>query len=153
MLKSGRFALQAAILPAFLSALLAGLLMPGDSRWLWISVLFITVFTAAFITTQFMLRKYYHAKLRVLHNIISKRIIVTGSNGLTRKVPDSHLQSEIMRMMNELESIDKEEIVHLKELETYRKEFLGNVSHELKTPIFTIQGYVHTLLDGGIEDQ
>jgi two-component system phosphate regulon sensor histidine kinase PhoR len=45
-----------------------------------------------------------------------------------------------------------EEIEQLKKLETYRKEFLGNVSHELKTPIFNIQGYISTLLDGGIDD-
>jgi two-component system phosphate regulon sensor histidine kinase PhoR len=45
-----------------------------------------------------------------------------------------------------------EEIKKLKELEKYRKDFLGNVSHELKTPIFNIQGYILTLLDGGMED-
>lgn len=47
----------------------------------------------------------------------------------------------------------KDEIDRLKKLEVYRKEFLGNVSHELKTPIFNIQGYVLTLLDGGLEDE
>lgn len=47
----------------------------------------------------------------------------------------------------------KAEIDQLKKLETYRKEYLGNVSHELKTPIFNIQGYVSTLLDGGLEDK
>jgi two-component system, OmpR family, phosphate regulon sensor histidine kinase PhoR len=44
------------------------------------------------------------------------------------------------------------EIERLKELERYRKEFVGNVSHELKTPIFNIQGYILTLLEGGLED-
>lgn len=44
------------------------------------------------------------------------------------------------------------EIEDLKKTETYRREFLGNVSHELKTPIFNIQGYVLTLLDGGLDD-
>lgn len=47
----------------------------------------------------------------------------------------------------------KNELEQLKKLENYRKEFLGNVSHELKTPIFNIQGYVLTLLDGGLEDE
>ncbi len=46
----------------------------------------------------------------------------------------------------------KAEIERLKKLEVYRKEFLGNVSHELKTPVFNIQGYILTLLDGGLED-
>lgn len=44
------------------------------------------------------------------------------------------------------------ELTRLREMERYRKEFLGNVSHELKTPIFNIQGYILTLLDGGIDD-
>jgi two-component system phosphate regulon sensor histidine kinase PhoR len=44
------------------------------------------------------------------------------------------------------------ELERLKDLEKYRKEFVGNVSHELKTPIFNIQGYILTLLEGGIED-
>jgi two-component system phosphate regulon sensor histidine kinase PhoR len=44
------------------------------------------------------------------------------------------------------------EIQQLRQLEKYRKEFLGNVSHELKTPIFNIQGYILTLLEGGIDD-
>lgn len=46
----------------------------------------------------------------------------------------------------------REESEKRSKLENYRKEFLGNVSHELKTPIFNIQGYLHTLIDGGLED-
>jgi two-component system phosphate regulon sensor histidine kinase PhoR len=37
--------------------------------------------------------------------------------------------------------------------EEYRREFLGNVSHELKTPLFTVQGYISTLLDGAMDDK
>lgn len=46
----------------------------------------------------------------------------------------------------------REEYERLKQMADYRRQFLGNVSHELKTPIFNIQGYVLTLLDGGLED-
>ncbi len=46
----------------------------------------------------------------------------------------------------------KQEIEELKRMAVYRREFLGNVSHELKTPIFNIQGYILSLLDGGVED-
>jgi two-component system phosphate regulon sensor histidine kinase PhoR len=46
----------------------------------------------------------------------------------------------------------KEEIDELKKMEVYRREFLGNVSHELKTPLFNLQGFVLTLMDGGIHD-
>ena len=47
---------------------------------------------------------------------------------------------------------EDQEILALKRVAKYRREFLGNVSHELKTPIFTIQGYIHTLIDGALED-
>jgi len=47
---------------------------------------------------------------------------------------------------------EEQEIVALKRAAKYRREFLGNVSHELKTPIFNIQGYIHTLIDGALHD-
>ena len=49
--------------------------------------------------------------------------------------------------------LKQREIEDLKKLETFRREFLADVSHELKTPIFAAQGYVHTLLDGAIKDK
>jgi len=68
--------------------------------------------------------------------------------------------------MNEKASFDKiedevtewanttrDEIKSLKSLETYRKNYVGNISHELKTPIFAIQGFLHTLIEGGIYDE
>ncbi|MDD4149512.1 MAG: ATP-binding protein, partial [Bacteroidales bacterium] len=47
----------------------------------------------------------------------------------------------------------EEEIEKMREMNNYRKEFVGNVSHELKTPVFNIQGYTLTLLEGGLEDK
>ncbi len=47
----------------------------------------------------------------------------------------------------------RNETDRLKKLELYRKEYIGNVSHELKTPVFNIQGYILTLLDGGLDDK
>lgn len=62
--------------------------------------------------------------------------------------PIERFNEEIIHLSNERQK----EVEHLKKLENYRKEFLGNVSHELKTPIFNIQGYISTLIDGGIND-
>lgn len=62
--------------------------------------------------------------------------------------PIERFNEEIIHLSNERQR----EVEQLKKLENYRKEFLGNVSHELKTPIFNIQGYISTLIDGGIND-
>ncbi len=58
----------------------------------------------------------------------------------------------MQREVTEWSDERREEIETLKELEKYRREYIGNISHELKTPIFNIQGYILTLLDGGLED-
>ena len=61
----------------------------------------------------------------------------------------NHLIWEVYRTGQTLES----EIQELKRMENYRREFIGNVSHELKTPIFSVQGFAETLLDGALEDE
>ncbi|MCC7302238.1 MAG: sensor histidine kinase [Bacteroidia bacterium] len=61
-------------------------------------------------------------------------------------------RAALRKQFDELSEARRSEVEQLKKLENYRKEFLGNVSHELKTPIFNIQGYILTLLEGGLED-
>ena len=61
----------------------------------------------------------------------------------------SMLLWEVYRTGQSLEN----EIRELKEMESYRREFIGNVSHELKTPIFSVQGFAETLLDGALDDE
>ena len=70
-----------------------------------------------------------------------------------------YLEESLDEMIeNAEESVQKwqkfqiKEISKLKEQEAFRREFLGNLAHELKTPIFSIQGYILTLLEGGLED-
>jgi two-component system phosphate regulon sensor histidine kinase PhoR len=60
--------------------------------------------------------------------------------------------NEMEREVRDWAADKTSEIEQLQTMERYRKEFLGNVSHELKTPIFNIQGYVNTLIDGAWED-
>ena len=75
--------------------------------------------------------------------------------GTKKKKRKSRKKSNKSSLSNVHKTIlsQQQEISSLKRLEKYRRTFIGNVSHELKTPIFSIQGYIHTLLDGGLEDQ
>lgn len=63
-----------------------------------------------------------------------------------------NVYADVLSEIKNWESEKQTEIDELKKAENYRREFLGNVSHELKTPLFSAQGYIHTLIDGGIED-
>ena len=66
---------------------------------------------------------------------------------------DKDIISEVEEEVHDWAEERKKEVEKLKDLENYRKEFLGNVYHELKTPIFNMQGYILTLLEGGIHDK
>lgn len=59
----------------------------------------------------------------------------------------------LYRRLKNVSNFNQREIKKLKDMETYRREFLGEVSHELKTPIFAVQGFIHTLMDGAMEDE
>jgi two-component system phosphate regulon sensor histidine kinase PhoR len=75
-----------------------------------------------------------------------------SSKALHKSIINNDFLSEVKNRVNNWSNDRREEIDQLKALEKYRREFLGNVSHELKTPIFNIQGYILTLLDGGLDD-
>lgn len=94
--------------------------------------------------------------------------ITKRTNFLSDKIRKRFLNKEIPQKYNQLEEEDgllrlnervdlliesrEKEVKHFENLDSYRKEYLGNVSHELKTPVFNIQGYVDTLIHGGLED-
>ena len=73
-------------------------------------------------------------------NSLNKNIITTDIESLSREVKKFAEDKQL-------------EIESLNEREAYRREFLGNVSHELKTPLFTVQGYLLTLIEGAADDK
>mgnify|MGYP000032033567 FL=1 len=97
---------------------------------------------------------YYLLSLKMERTIVEK--VSDIYNNLFPTTISSRATDNFDSLTSNLKKITSDkntEIAFLKEQETYRKEFIGNISHELKTPLFTIQGYVLTLLDGGVEDK
>jgi len=76
----------------------------------------------------------------------------TSPGELRKSLSRDEMVSEMDHEVKVWAENQNEEIRKLRELEKYRKDFLGNVSHELKTPLFNIQGYLLTLKEGGMED-
>jgi two-component system phosphate regulon sensor histidine kinase PhoR len=112
------------------------------------SILFISLFgTVSYFLVLFILNRYINEKI----NPIYKTIREVPVSGRKEKVGSTNI-SDVQKDVEEWAKNQTLEITRLKDLERYRKEFVGNVSHELKTPIFNIQGYVLTLLEGGIDD-
>lgn len=94
------------------------------------------------IAELFFFRKIRNISFNIRAQRTSHRPVITNSYSL----------KELEQQVKEWSEERKEEIEQVRVLENYRKDYLGNVSHELKTPIFNIQGYISTLLDGGLED-
>lgn len=108
-------------------------------------IIFIS-FTLSYLSI-FLLVKSYHKKLKEIYSqIIEYRNITPQA-----KEPGDIIEG-IGEQLRQWSVERTYELEQMKRLEAYRKEFLGNVSHELKTPVFNIQGYVLTLLDGAIND-
>jgi two-component system phosphate regulon sensor histidine kinase PhoR len=104
-----------------------------------------------FITFYFFIKTFLTQKLRILYRSIRKGKF----NGSNTEVVDMR-EDVIEKVADETKLWSEErydEISKLREQEQFRKEFIGNIAHELKTPVFSIQGYILTLLDGGLEDK
>lgn len=75
------------------------------------------------------------------------------SKNLPITTPDDINFKELSEQISNITEVQSKEIDILKERENYRREFLGNISHELKTPLFSVQGYLLTLIEGGVDDK
>ncbi len=137
---------------SLLCAMMAAILAVWAGWTTWAAALGISVITGA-------------GTLGVAHFLISLRLKRANHMlGLLRKREFDTLPSiepasrgdeldHLIRHIRRTSGAMQQEFEGLKKMENYRREFLGNVSHELKTPIFAIQGFSETLLDGALEDE
>jgi two-component system, OmpR family, phosphate regulon sensor histidine kinase PhoR len=110
---------------------------------------FMTSFFLVLYTIEIIVYREVNKMYRTIHKLklkdfsISRKALVRESNPL--KVINDEIFVYVARKQKEIEELRK--------LELFRREFLADVSHELKTPIFAAQGFIHTLLDGAIDDE
>jgi two-component system phosphate regulon sensor histidine kinase PhoR len=119
----------------------------------WIALAaFIVIFLGSFLLILYTLQKFIYRKIKLIYKFIyqtkaSKKEEFYYKNILPQKSID-----EVRIDVETWARQRKAEIEMLQQNEIYRKEFLQNLSHELKTPIFAIQGYIETLLNGALEN-
>lgn len=137
-----------ALAAAIISAVIILIFISGKSELIYIYPIatILVVFGFVYFSTNIILKRGSTERARTLFDNVN-----WTSEGLS-ELDSYNLIHKVNQEVLSLASNQTREIDRLKEMEKYRKEYLGNVSHELKTPIFNIQGYVLTLLDGGLED-
>lgn len=113
-----------------------------------IGMLAVLGFVLSFVIIQYRVQKYIYKRLKKLYDDTT---ILEGATFPERRITTDMVTLE--REVQEFTARKKLEVESLRITEGYRKEFMGNVAHELKTPLFTVQSYILTLLDGAINDK
>jgi len=122
-----------------------------SDAWKIIIISGLSTFILVYIFIYYMFKKLIINEIKPIYKTIKN--IKLKSGDIDGNLDDINIVAEVNKDVQDWARHRTQEISHLKELEKYRKEFLGNISHELKTPIFNIQGFISTLLDGGLYDE
>lgn len=130
------------------SALLFHLFVLELSPWV---IIFIPVISAlvVFILFYALLKNFIQNRLHLIYKSIQTKQQVVPFKGSTI----DNLISTVEIDVRNWQKNKNKEITKLRDQEQFRREFLGNLAHELKTPVFAVQGYILTLIEGGIDDQ
>ena len=148
--KSYKFAIKTTLyISLLLTALIALLLFFANTVNLWIVlVFFITSYAISFFIIQYRVERFIYKRVKKIYDDLT--LLESAS---FRKQPITTDMATLTQEIGKFAQDKKLEIETLTVREEYRKEFLGNISHELKTPLFTVQGYILTLLDGAMDDE
>lgn len=148
--KSYRFAFKSSTYITLFSGLFLGFLFWQFQfvNWWFFLCILLFIYFVSFVILQIRIEKFIYKRIKKIYDDVA---LLESSTFTTYPVTTDMrtLTAEIGKFAKD----KKIEIDTLKIREEYRKDFLGNVSHELKTPLFTVQGYLETLLDGALEDK
>lgn len=140
----------ALVIGVFVSTLTIGsLLFIDESEALVFFIVFLGSFVSSYSITYLILEFIIFKELRKFYSHVSE---IGGTNATALQADDlnlSKMSTELFRYTSKKD----EEIQKLKKVEAFRREFLADISHELKTPIFTAQGFLLTLLEGAMDDE
>lgn len=123
-----------------------------QKSWFDMSITFGTSFIISFVVFYYLIEKYVYSKIKIIykliHNLKLGRDLRDALGESTSADPINDVEKEVKEWARE----KKSEIEALRSQEKFRREFLSNISHEFKTPLFAIQGYIDAIVDDDFED-
>lgn len=148
--KTYRFAVKSALYITLFSTGLVGFLTYSffAFSYQFCLIFAISIASFSFIVIQYRVERFIYKKVKKIYDDVS---LLESSS--FRNQPITTDMATLTREVKKFATDKKLEIETLKVREEYRREFLGNVSHELKTPLFMVQGFLSTLLDGAMSDK
>lgn len=145
---------SAALLAAALLGILClyKLLFQASFDWLAVVLIPLLAFFIGYWVYHQSLKYFIYRKIKVIYKVIHSY----KSNKEAAPIQidmNTHMIDRVQQEVRDWATDWTAEMEAMRNMEQYKREYIGNVSHELKTPIFNIQGYLHTLLDGGLYDE
>lgn len=110
------------------------------------------IFSSSYVIILNYLRRYIYRKIKLIYKTIHRHKVSTDKK-ISMVDIDQPIIEDVEKEVAEWANEQQKQIDRYKSFAEYRRRYVGDISHELKTPIFNIQGYLHTLLEGGLEDE
>lgn len=118
----------------------------------WFFLFSFVLYLVSFFSFRYVIYSYINSKLELIYKTIKKRELEIHEKTKKNRYQNdliSQLEDDVVYHANKQEK----ELEQMTEMINFRKEYIGNIAHELKTPIFNIQGFALTLLEGGLNDE
>lgn len=123
------------------------------NNWKIGAISLVIIFTGSYALIQFTLEKFIYRKIKLIYKMIHQTKTTRREEVYFKYVLPRKSIDEVRADVEAWGEVRNREIELLRQNEAYRKEFLQNLAHEFKTPVFAIQGYVDTLLRGAMDDE
>ena len=123
-----------------------------EHSWLWAVSSFIIISLGAFLLINFILERFIYRKIKLVYKFINRTKATRKEETYYKYVLPQKSIDEVREDVEAWAEENEKELEILRQNEQFRKEFLQNLSHEFKTPVFAIQGYIETLLSGAMAD-
>ena len=149
--KTYSYALWSAVYLTLLSVSITAISYFIFSKYLGVASILISItaiFTISFFIIQYRAERFIYRRLKKIYQDVS----ILNENDLKKESTTTDIE-KLSKSMQRFVEGKRLEIESLTERDSFRRDFLGNLAHELKTPLFTVQGYILTLMEGAVNDK